>query len=448
MTNPSMAARYLEQEARALLTRLARVKPFALLTPSVPAAALSVPAQSAVESYLAVGRRELRGRVGAFLQWLESDAGRRASAAELQRRFTFLRLRFNVVLSQFDIFAEVLTQRSEHETGVLIGGLDVVAAEALELPGLDGVPPVVCYLVRDPGAAIRRARTRLPGGGLNPVAIIRVPRERMIGSGIASSLVHEVGHQGAALLGLVPSLRPALLAKQLTAGTQAFAWQLWERWISEIVADFWSVSKVGVAAPMGLMGVVSLPRAFVFRVNPEDPHPAPWIRVKLSCALGKALYPHPQWDRLAALWGSLYPVSGAGDAQQPIFESLEQTIPELVRVMLAHRPKALGGRTLSEAMRLPDRQPQRLAALFRSWNHEPIRMREHAPTLVFAAIGQARADGVLQAEEESRLLAYLLTYWALRSTLDIAEVCATTQPRFSTRWKSAELPSTAVLAAV
>ncbi len=48
------------------------------------------------------------------------------------------------------------------------------------------------------GAAIRRARTRLPGGGDNPVAIIRVPRERMVGSGIASSLVHEVGHQAAA----------------------------------------------------------------------------------------------------------------------------------------------------------------------------------------------------------------------------------------------------------
>jgi len=33
------------------------------------------------------------------------------------------------------------------------------------------------------------------GGGENPVAIVRVPRERMVGNGIASSLVHEVGHQ-------------------------------------------------------------------------------------------------------------------------------------------------------------------------------------------------------------------------------------------------------------
>jgi hypothetical protein len=427
---------------------LARVKPFALLTPSVPAAAVTVSAQSAIESYLAAGRQELRGRVGAFLNWIGSPEGLGTSAVEMQRRFTFLRLRFNVVLSQFDIFAEVLTQRSEHETGVLVGGLDVVAADALEVPGLTNAPPVVCYLVRDPGAAIRRARTRLPGGGTNPVAVIRVPRERMIGSGIASSLVHEVGHQGAALLGLVESLRPVLHERQRADAPRALAWQLWERWISEIVADLWSVAKVGVAGPLGLIGVVSLPRAFVFRINPEDPHPAPWIRVKLSCAMGHALHPHPQWGRIAALWGQLYPLAVASDAQRPVFQKLEAAIPDLVSLMLAHRPPSLHGRSLREALRSTDREPHRLAALFRSWRHEAIRMREQSPTLVFAAIGQARADGVLGAEEESRLLAYLLTYWALRSTLDIAEVCATTQPQHRLRWKSAELPPTAALAAV
>jgi len=39
---------------------------------------------------------------------------------------------------------------------------------------------------RVPGAAIRRARTRLPGGQPSPVGILRIPRERMIGHGVAS----------------------------------------------------------------------------------------------------------------------------------------------------------------------------------------------------------------------------------------------------------------------
>ncbi|MGH9840790.1 MAG: hypothetical protein ACREEM_18590 [Blastocatellia bacterium] len=125
-----------------------------------------------------------------------------AAPANAHRRFTLLRLRFNLALSQFDIFADALTQRSEHGTGVWLAGPDVVAADALALPEEvyrpAGSPGLLCYLDRGHGAAIRRARTRLPGGGENPVAIVRVPRERMVGSGIASSLIHEVGHQAAA----------------------------------------------------------------------------------------------------------------------------------------------------------------------------------------------------------------------------------------------------------
>jgi len=283
--------RFLEFEAQALLTRLNRVKPFALQMTSVPAAAVSLEAQAAIEEVLACGRRELRERVNEFLDWLKSAVGRIAAAADVQRRFTLLRLRFNAVLTQVDLFADALVQRSEHEYGTWIAGLDVVAADALALPGYYDPPKAVCYLDRGAGAAIRRARTRLPGGGQSPVAIIRVPRERMIGSGIASSLVHEVGHQAAALLDLVDSLRPELQARQERSGAERVAWQLWERWISEIVADYWAVARVGVASTTGLIAVVSLPRAFVFRVAMDDPHPFPWVRVKLSCALGHALFP-------------------------------------------------------------------------------------------------------------------------------------------------------------
>jgi hypothetical protein len=298
MSTDELAVRMLAQEARALLTRLARVKPFALQQTSVPAAGISPEAQTGIERYLADGRRELRRSVHIFLRWLEADP----APALAQRRFSFLRLRFNAVLSQLDIFADVLTQRSEHETGVWLSGLDALAADALALPSFYQAPPVICYLDRGAGAAIRRARTRLPGGGQNPVAIIRVPRERMVGSGIASSLVHEVGHQAAALLDLIDSLRPALQRMQRRA-SKSDVWMYWGRWISEILADFWSVARIGVGSTLGLMGVVSLPRAFVFRMNMDDPHPIPWVRVKLSCAIGQALYPHPQWHGLAHIRG-------------------------------------------------------------------------------------------------------------------------------------------------
>src|SRR5262249_42123582 len=215
-----------------------RVKPFVMSEPMLLAASLLPATQTAIERFLANGRRELKERIQDFLDWLKGE-GQRASAADAQRRFVFLRLRFNAVLSQLDLFNQVIPQRRESETGVWMSGRDVASADALALPGYYVAPPVICYLDRGVGAAIRRARTRLPGGGDNPVAIIRVPRERMIGSGIASSLIHEVGHQAAALLGLVESLRPEIRRKRAAGGRDSEAWRYWDRWISEIVADFW-----------------------------------------------------------------------------------------------------------------------------------------------------------------------------------------------------------------
>jgi len=412
----------LDQEARALLARLDRVKPFVLTEPMLLAASLLPAAQIAIEHFLAKGRRELKERVQDFLGWLHGEGGQ-ASPEDIQRRFVFLRLRFNAVLSQLDLFNQVITQRSEYEQGVWLSGLDVVAADALALPDYYQAPPVICYLDRGVGAAIRRARTRLPGGGHNPVAIIRVPRERMIGSGIASSLVHEVGHQGAALLELVPSLQLVLRAKQGDA-REPLVWRLWDRWISEIVSDFWSVARVGIASTLGLIGVVSLPRPFIFRLNFDDPHPTPWIRVKLSCAIGDGLYPHPQWRRLARLWESYYPVADLDDERRGLLARLEASLPEFVSLLINHRPKALRDRSLLEAMNIEQRTPSRLVALFGAWSKAPRQMYRAAPSLVFAVLGQAKADGGLSPEDESDLLAKLLTFWAMRSTLDSSAYCA------------------------
>lgn len=430
MAIPSDISRSLMLEARALLTRLARVKPFALHEAMLPAANLLPESQNAIEAVLARGRRELQARVRGFLRWLGGPGAWLSDAEQAHRRFVFLRLRFNAVLNQFDLFNDVITQRSESETGVWLSGLDVVCADALYVPGgYYRPPPVICYLDRGIGAAIRRARTRLPGGGENPVAVIRVPRERMIGHGIASSLIHEVGHQAAALLDLVNSLRPVLRGLQVGAGPTTVAWQLWERWISEIVADLWSVARVGITSTAGLMGVVGLPRPFVFRIDADDPHPAPWIRVKLSCAFGRALYPHPQWDRLEARWDAYYPLAGLEQRQRELLRLLQEHLPGFVSLLINHRPPSLRGRSLVEVLNVEERQPVRLQLLFRIWRRYPWRMYRAPPSLVFAVLGQARSDDKLTPEDENTVLGKLLTHWALRSTLDTSRACADSRLR-------------------
>ena len=76
MNASSYAHWMLDQEARALLARLSRVKPFVLSEPMVLAASLLPTAQIAIERFLANGRRELKRRVG----FPRLAAGRRPAA--------------------------------------------------------------------------------------------------------------------------------------------------------------------------------------------------------------------------------------------------------------------------------------------------------------------------------------------------------------------------------
>jgi len=145
--------------------------------------------------------------------------------------------------------------------------------------------------------------------------------------------------------------------REQASGGDAQVWTLYERWTSEILADLWSVARVGIVSTLGLMGVVSLPRPFVFRANLDDPHPMPWIRVKLSCALGAALYPHPQWQRTAEAWAAFYPLARLDDQRRSLVQRLEAAIPQLVVLLLAHRPPRLRGRSLREALDPAPRQP-------------------------------------------------------------------------------------------
>jgi len=230
--------------------------------------------------------------------------------------------------------------------------------------------------------------------------------------------VHETGHQAAALLGLVESIRPELQAAwRGVAGAERAAWRLWERWISEIVADLYSIARVGVSSTMGLIGLVSLPSAFVFRLTPDDPHPFAWIRVHLSCALGDALYPDPQWRQLAQVWSSLYPSGRQPPGRVRVLQALLATMPAFVRLVLGHRPAALRGRALGEVLRSGDRSPDRLVRLYRTWLADRSAIPRTRPALAFAVVGQARAAGLLTPEGEDRLLGQLISHWALQSTL-------------------------------
>lgn len=405
---------WVADEARALLARVNRVRPLIVQESMALAAAAHPRTHRVIE--LAIRRDQVRvkAELHRLLQWIASPGARHATGAEMQERLTRARMQFNDALSNLDLFSDAISQRSERDSGMWLAGLDVAAEDVLALPPYYETPPVLCYLDRGPGAAIRRARTRLPGGGRSPIALIQIPRERMTGCGVGASLAHETGHQAAALLELVQSLRTELRRVAASSGDET--WMLWDRWISEIVADLWAVARLGPTATMGLIGVLGLPTYFVFRISGSDPHPPPWLRVKLSAAIGHALYPDAQWAELDALWDELYPLARASATQRSALVHLASAIEPLCERLVHHRCPALSPVRLGEAVSISDRAPAELRAEIErgGWRR---RLADTAPARALAIVGQARWARTITPDDERRTISNLLATWAIRRTL-------------------------------
>ncbi len=407
------AKEFLISESKSLLIRLEEMKPFELTMPMVRSASVSSHALKLITQLLDRGKSELRNGIRQFITFLKSEEANNSTEENLQTRFTVLKLRYNQILDQLDIFADVMSQRSEHEVGIWLSGLDVLAEDGLKIGSeYYEAPSLMVYLDRGHGAAIRRARTRLPGGDENPVAVIQIPRERMVGNGIASSLIHEVGHQGAALLDLIPSLKGDINKVKQETGVNHTAWKYYERWISEIIADFWALAQLGISSTIGLMGVVSLPSYFQFRFDLADPHPAPYIRVMLSCTFGRKLFPDEQWDNLWKLWESFYPHDKLPKEQVLILNQLGNEMDRFVDLVINNKPESLKGKRLIDLFQIQDRQPKTFREAYQTWKRNPYLIDRTSPIIVFAILGQAKADQAVSSSEESHLLKRQLNRWA------------------------------------
>ncbi|MBX7083441.1 MAG: hypothetical protein K1X88_29810 [Nannocystaceae bacterium] len=399
------ARAWLAGEARALAARVRQHVPFTRRGIAVAPGALRVGPLLAIDRALGQQARAVLRELDAFVDALARQSPAPASA---QRSLTVLRMRAAALATNVDVFADVLVQRAEPALGLELAGLDVLADAALVLPPTMPRPSILCYLDRGQGASIRRARTRLPGGGMNPVAIVRVPVERMTGVGVGTSVCHEVGHQAAALLDLVPAVREPLLRHRGVAARQ------YARWISEIVADLWALMRMGPAATAGLIGVLGLPRAFMLRASPGDPHPPPWLRVPLSCAFGEALWPDPIWARLRGLWLALHPAPAPGTAAADALDLVLAGMPTLVELVLQTRVPRLRAR-LGHALPDPRCRPGAMAQQLAHGGLAAIETTD--PTHALALVGAARLSGLLEPGQEPGLVRDLLTHWALQREL-------------------------------
>jgi hypothetical protein len=141
----------------------------------------------------------------------------------------------------------------------------------------------------------------------------------------------------------------------------------------------------------------------------------------MCCAMGQMLYPHADWRRLASAWEELYPLEELSPSQEEAFTQLGRTLSAFVTLLVEHRPRALQGVSLGEALRCSEVEPDRLRHFYRSGLAPTARTAlTLRPVAGFALAAQARLDQVLEPAGETRLIAALLRSWALRRTWQAA----------------------------
>ncbi|MDL9998318.1 hypothetical protein QTI24_06895 [Variovorax sp. J22P240] len=391
-----------------LESRLDAVRWPSATLPCVGAGSASRHALAALEA----GARDVVARLlGAARDLRTALRAPEAPLAILERRIVSLQLQADALFKTIDLYTDAIATRADARVAMLLAGTDVLIADALKRPVPGYAAPIaVSYLDSGSrGGAINRARTRLPGGIVLPIALVRVSPESLPAR--LSSSLHEVGHQLSADLNLLEEARDVIEAAALRALGQRPSARLWGTWALELMADCWNIGLSGGAPGVdGLQRLLSLPQAWLFHIIRNDPHPPGHIRNRFALALAQCWHPHPVLRVLAARTRVAPPAStGVGERSVPY---LDGATTDVARALATHRFAGLHRRSLADACEVEALAPRFALDLLR--NADRVSLAAQRPLLGLAALSFGRLTGAIEVRRFHRDVADWLTGLAER----------------------------------
>jgi hypothetical protein len=387
-----------------LRVRLMRVRVPSLSVPLIAAAGMQPRALAALESGVLGTIRGMLGEIALTARRVERSPDRDTALAG-NRALTLLQLRADALFRTIDLYHDAFATRADAEVGLLLAGTDRLLASALRRPVPGYSPPAaVSYLDSGGrGGAITRARTRLPGGIVLPVALVRVSPESLPTR--LSSALHEVGHQLAVDLNLLDEARELIMQASFDVLRNRESAALWASWTSELLPDAFAAG-LGAGAPAvdGLQRVLSLPPAFLYVVSAGDPHPPGAVRVPFALAFSRLVHPDPLLELLWQRFTALYAAPRVPEAARTQIAKLNAAACRIAQALTRHRFRGLGGETLVRACEPHNLRPDMVRrALEERHALLPARLVTRPPLFALAMIGFARLLGRLDATGHDRV---------------------------------------------
>ncbi len=265
---------------------------------------------------------------------------------DLHRHILTFRQKYLRVETIIDYYADAVNTRTNPKIAALLRACDILShrSMAVLLDQLAKVtPPVLTYLDKGLGASILKAGLRLwDGNTLSPVASIKIVRHNLLRP---TSLIHEAGHQAAAILNWNEELAARLNQHIENSSSHSVA-EIWSSWASEIAADAFAFIHTGYAAVAALHDVLAGEDRFVFRLNVGDPHPIAYLRVLLGIVMCRRFFGNGPWDDLATAWKLTYPIQRAPADIRNILEKSLPLLEPVVQLIFEDAYAAFGDQSI------------------------------------------------------------------------------------------------------
>jgi hypothetical protein len=273
----------------------------------------------------------------------------------------------------FGLFFEVFGQRGSSFAPAL-AACDAIAADCFLVvrqaaPGVLKGPLLkpVSYLEHSFSPATFRRGVLLGRllGERNPFPLVRIPYERVESPWGMGVVLHEIGHNLQADMGVWQETRLAVQRRVLSLSGNPWITRIWSRWHKELFADLIALLLGGPASARSMMDFLAYPAARVLTFRPMGVHPTAYLRAfVLADMLDRMGFPRHAAEA-RTVWRSMYSRFAHG-ARIPrgVLETAERIIPHVVDEIAYQTRRGLGQRALADVVpfRLEDQREIEQAA--------------------------------------------------------------------------------------
>ncbi|MHA7634050.1 hypothetical protein [Corallococcus sp. M7] len=236
------------------------------------------------------------------------------SSDEVLERNALLEREIDRARRAYGLFFDVFSQRGTRFAPAL-AACDAIAVDCFQAvrqaaPGLLHSPMLkpLTYLEHGFSPATFRRGVLLSRllGERNPFPLIRVPYERVEAPWGMGVILHEIGHNLQADLGIWQETQVALQRRVLHATGNPWLTRLWGRWHKEIFADLIACLLGGPASVHSMKDFLAYPSSRVLTFHPLSAHPTPFLRVFIQAEMLRRMGFQRRAKDVCDNWNRLY----------------------------------------------------------------------------------------------------------------------------------------------